>query len=108
MPLPETHGMPTAHVEAAKSADGLCLAATGAGCIAQSIYGSRTHVGTEVPLLATTRCRAGRHARETDGFPSLPPISIVTSIDRIQSRRTLLINPVNGGLLENAGHFEGQ
>lgn len=64
-----TMAMPKGQIEAAAGADGLCLAATGAGHVPPGIVpalGSVVNAG--VPLIVTTRCAEGRLARETYGF----------------------------------------
>lgn len=64
-----TMDMPGTQIEAATGADGLCLAATGAGHVPPGIVPAlESVVGAGVPLVVTTRCAEGRLARETYGF----------------------------------------
>lgn len=64
-----TVDMPPEQIEAARDADALCLAATGAGHIPPRIIDELERLRDErVPIIATTRCPEGRLARETYGF----------------------------------------
>lgn len=64
-----TMDMPPAQIRAARDADGLCLAATGAGHVPTRILPALEELREdEVPIVVTTRCQEGRLARDTYGF----------------------------------------
>jgi len=64
-----TAEMPPAQLTIAMASAGLCLAATGAGHVPDSIVPALEDVvGAGVPLVVTTRCPEGRLARATYGF----------------------------------------
>ncbi len=65
-----TADMPISQIEGAADSEALCLAATGAGHVPETIIEPlRELKANGVPLVVTTRCPEGRLARHTYDFP---------------------------------------